>query len=59
MLVLTRKQSESIVINENITITVVKIGNGRVRIGIDAPKDIGISRSELLENKEKEQWAHS
>lgn len=47
MLVLTRKVGEAICIDENITVTVVKLSNGRVRIGIDAPKDIPIFRGEL------------
>ncbi len=49
MLVLSRKQSESIVIGENITIKVMRISGGRVRIAIDAPDDIRVSRAELLE----------
>jgi len=48
MLVLTRKVGESIVINNNIHITLVSIAPGRVKIGIDAPKDVVITREELL-----------
>ena len=47
MLVLSRKESESIIINENITIVVTKIQGGRVRIGIEAPKDVPVRRQEL------------
>lgn len=49
MLVLSRKQTESIVIGPDITIKVIKISGGRVRIAIDAPGHIKISRGELVE----------
>lgn len=48
MLVLTRKLGQKIVINGNITITVVDVGAGKVRIGIDAPREVPIYRQELL-----------
>lgn len=50
MLVLTRKQAEQIVIGDNITITVVRVDGNKVRIGIDAPKNVSIQRGELLAN---------
>lgn len=50
MLVLSRKRGQEIVINGNITLTVVEITDKVVRLGIQAPKDIPIMRSELLEN---------
>ena len=50
MLVLARKLDESIVIGDNITIKVVSIEKGIVKIGIDAPKSVSIMRSELLED---------
>ena len=49
MLVLTRKIDESIVIGDNIVVKVVAVENGVVKLGIDAPKEISIMRSELLE----------
>ncbi len=49
MLVLSRKLFEKIVINGNIIITVVGIGNNQVRIGIEAPDSVGIFREELLD----------
>jgi carbon storage regulator len=48
MLVLSRKPNEKIHVGENIVVTVVKIEGGHVRIGIDAPTDIGIFREEVL-----------
>ncbi len=48
MLVLNRKANETIVIDGNIKITVLRLGRGQVTIGIDAPRHIGIYREELL-----------
>ncbi len=50
MLVLARKESESIVIGENIIVKVISIDKGVVKIGIDAPLHISIVRTELLED---------
>ncbi|MCA9216685.1 MAG: carbon storage regulator [Planctomycetales bacterium] len=47
MLILTRKCGESIQIGSNITIKVTSIGRGRVQIGIEAPPEVTIRRSEL------------
>ena len=47
MLALSRKQGESIMIGGNIEITVLEITKERVKIGISAPKDVNIIRSEL------------
>jgi len=47
MLVLTRKIQETLVIDGNITVTVVSVENGRVRIGIEAPRHISVRRGEL------------
>jgi len=49
MLVLARKLNESIVIGDNITVKVVAIENGVVKLGIDAPREVSIIRSELIE----------
>ena len=50
MLVLARKLDESIVIGENIVVKVISIDKGVVKLGIDAPSNISILRSELLED---------
>ncbi len=49
MLILSRKEDESIVIGDNITIKIVSIEKGFVKLGIDAPTDITILRSELID----------
>ncbi|MEA3374309.1 MAG: carbon storage regulator CsrA [Campylobacterota bacterium] len=49
MLILSRKEDESIVIGDNITIKVVSVEKGLVKLGIDAPSDVTILRSELLD----------
>lgn len=49
MLVLSRKKNESIVINNDITITVVEIRGDKVRLGISAPKDVPVHRQEVYE----------
>jgi carbon storage regulator len=48
MLVLSRKLGEKICIGENICITVVDIDRGKIRLGIEAPRDVPIFRQELL-----------
>ncbi|MCL4112888.1 UNVERIFIED_CONTAM: hypothetical protein GTU68_025010 [Idotea baltica] len=47
MLVLSRKTGETIQIGENIFVSVVEVKGGRVRLSIDAPKDVRILREEL------------
>ena len=49
MLVLSRKKNESIVINNDIVITVVEIRGDKVRLGIEAPKDVPVHRQEVYE----------
>lgn len=48
MLVLTRKKNESIIIDDNIVITVTDIQGGKVRLGIHAPENISVVRREVL-----------
>ena len=49
MLVLSRKKNESIVINNDITVTVVEIRGDKVRLGIVAPKEVPVHRQEVYE----------
>lgn len=49
MLVLSRKKNESIVINDDITIVVVEIRGDKVRLGVEAPKEIPVHRREVYD----------
>jgi carbon storage regulator len=54
MLVLARQSGEALMIGDNIEITVLDIQNGKVKIGIKAPKEITVLRKELLEEAKNE-----
>jgi len=49
MLVLSRKKGQSIIIGENIEITVVEIQGDMVRIGINAPREVSVHRQEVFD----------
>jgi carbon storage regulator len=49
MLVLSRKLNERIVINDNIVVTVVEIRGDKVRLGIEAPKEVTVHRREVYD----------
>lgn len=55
MLVLSRKLGEKIYIGDNVCITVVDIDRGKIRLGIEAPRDVPIYRQELLPLKNQQQ----
>ena len=57
MLILTRRTGESLVIGDDVTITILALKGNQVRVGIDAPKEISIHREEvaLRIKKEKEE----
>ncbi len=52
MLVVSRKANESFVIGDNIVVTVLKIVGGKVSLGIEAPRDVDVRRSELAPRSE-------
>lgn len=54
MLVLTRKIGEQIVIGDNVRVTVVSVGPGRVKIGIEAPASVSVDRQEVYDKKHGE-----
>ncbi|HEY3787653.1 MAG TPA: carbon storage regulator [Urbifossiella sp.] len=54
MLVLTRKPGEQIIIGNNIRLTVVSVGPGRVKIGIEAPSNVRVDRQEIFDKIQKE-----
>lgn len=53
MLVLSRKKNESIVINNDITIVVVEIRGDKVRLGVEAPKEVPVHRLEVYDAMQK------
>ena len=59
MLVLTRKLGEDVVINNEITVTIVAIEGGRVRVGITAPRDVPVDRGEVHRRKSTSKIPHS
>ena len=54
MLVLSRKKDEKIVIGDHITLMVIDIRGDKVRLGIEAPKDVAVHRQEVYEAIQKE-----
>ncbi|MCP4785783.1 MAG: carbon storage regulator CsrA [Fuerstiella sp.] len=49
MLVLSRKKNESIVINDDVVITVIEVRGDKVRLGIKAPREIPVHRKEVVD----------
>ena len=54
MLVLSRKKDEKIVIGDNITLMVIEIRGDKVRLGIDAPKEVSVHREEVYNAIQRE-----
>ena len=54
MLILTRRISESVIIGDDITISVLGVRGGQVRLGIDAPKDVSVHREEIYQRIQQE-----
>jgi carbon storage regulator len=59
MLVLTRKPGETVIIGGDIRLTVVSLGPGRVKLGVEAPKWMTVDRGEVHERKVAEERAAS
>ncbi len=49
MLILTRKEGETITIGEDIQVKVLSVQGNKVRLGIDAPREVSVNREEVLE----------
>jgi len=54
MLVLSRKKNESIIINDDITIVVVEIRGDKVRLGVEAPKEVPVHRREVWDRIQRD-----
>ena len=54
MLILTRSQNESIIINDDIKITVISDRHGQVKLGIEAPEDVEIWREEIYAKRQND-----
>ncbi|WP_274968608.1 carbon storage regulator CsrA [Succinimonas amylolytica] len=57
MLILTRRQGESIIVGDNVRITVISVKGNQVRIGVEAPKTVSVQREEIAARKDQEAGA--
>ena len=54
MLILTRRVGETLMIGDNVTVTVLGVKGNQVRVGVSAPKDVAVHREEIYERIKKE-----
>jgi carbon storage regulator len=54
MLILTRRVGESLMVGDEVTITVLGVKGNQVRIGVNAPKDVGVHREEIYQRIQRE-----
>ncbi|HVF34370.1 MAG TPA: carbon storage regulator CsrA [Candidatus Saccharimonadia bacterium] len=59
MLILTRRVGETLMIGDNVTVTVLGVKGNQVRIGINAPKDLAVHREEIYQRIKREQLGPS
>lgn len=59
MLILTRRVGETVMIGDDVTVTVLGVKGNQVRVGINAPKKVGVHREEVYERIKAEQQAES
>ena len=54
MLILTRRVGETLMIGENVAVTVLRVKGNQVRLGVNAPKDVSVHREEIFQRIHKE-----
>jgi len=59
MLILTRRVGETLMIGDEVSVTVLGIKGNQVRIGVNAPKDVSVHREEIYERIQREQQEQS
>jgi carbon storage regulator len=57
MLILTRRVGETVVIGDDVTVTVLGVKGSQVRLGVNAPKEVAVHREEIYERIKREQAA--
>jgi carbon storage regulator len=55
MLILTRRVGETLMIGDNVTVTVLRVKGNQVRLGVNAPKDVSVHREEIFERIQQEE----
>ena len=59
MLILTRRINESLVIGDDVTVTILGVKGNQVRIGVDAPRDVSVHREELAHKDDETSTSRS
>ena len=58
MLILTRRVGETLVVGDDITVTVLGVKGNQVRLGVNAPKDVTVHREEIYQRIQQEKGQH-